>query len=208
MMKVALDHLLWAAPDLDAGSALFERITGIAPVIGGTHPGFGTRNALTSLSDDEYLEIIAPDPIQDLAGTTGAIIAEMARPQMLTFALRITDLEAVGQAARDAGVAVEGPINMSRATPEGGRLDWRVLRLADDRWPGQLPFFIDWKDTPHPARTTSGGCRLDDIYALTPDPQALRRVYSAIGCDVPVLAGAVNGFVATLTGPNGKVVLT
>lgn len=207
-MKVALDHLLWAAPDLDAGSVLFEQITGIAPVIGGAHPGFGTRNALTSLSDDEYLEIISPDPAQDLAGTRGAIIAEMIRPQMLTFALRSADLEAVAQGARDAGLTVEGPIAMSRATPEGGRLEWRVLRLADDRWPGRLPFFIDWKDTPHPALTTPGGCRLDDLYTLTPDPQALRRVYDAIGCDVPVLAGAVNGVVATLTGPSGKVVLT
>jgi len=207
-MEIALDHLLWAAPDLDAGCALFDQITGTAPVMGGVHPGFGTRNALTSLSGDEYLEIIAPDPAQDLTGTRGGLIAEMTRPQMLTFALRADDLEAVARRARDAGVAVEGPINMSRATPEGGRLEWRVLRLADDRWPGRLPFFIDWKDAPHPARTTPGGCRLDDFYELAPDPQALSRVYKAVGCDVPVYAGAVTGVVATLYGPNGKVVLT
>ncbi len=207
-MKVELDHLLWAAPDLDAGNALFEQISGVAPVIGGAHPGFGTRNALTSLSDAEYLEIISPDPTQDLAGTRGALIAAMTQPQMLTFALRAADLEAVAQRAQDAGLATEGPIDMSRATPEGVLLEWRVLRLADDRWPGRLPFFIDWKDAPHPARTTPGGCRLDDIYALSPDRLALRRVYDAIGCDVPVHAGATNGFVATLTGPNGKVVLT
>ncbi len=207
-MKTVLDHLLWAAPDLDSGNALFEQITGISPVIGGTHPGFGTRNALTSLSDDEYLEIIAPDPSQELAGTRGALIAEMTRPQMLTFALRAADLKAVAKGARDAGVTVEDPIDMSRATPEGRRLEWRVMRLADDRWPGRLPFFIDWKDTPHPAQTTSGGCKLDDMYTLTPDPQALSRVYDAIGCDVPVLAGAANGVVATLIGMNGKVVLT
>lgn len=207
-MEIALDHLLWAAPDLDAGSALFEQITGVAPVAGGAHPGFGTRNALTSLSGDEYLEIISPDPTQDLVGTRGALIAEMTRPQMLTFALRAGDLEVVARRAKAAGVAVEGPIDMSRATPEGGRLEWRVLRLADDRWPGRLPFFIDWKDAPHPAQTTPGGCRLDELYALAPDAQALRRVYDAIGCDVPVFAGAVTGVVATLTGPNGKFVLT
>ncbi len=207
-MKVELDHLLWAAPDLDAGNALFEQISGVAPVIGGAHPGFGTRNALTSLSDSEYLEVIAPDPAQDLAGTRGTLIAAMTRPQMLTFALRTADLEAVAQRALDAGLATEGPIDMSRATPEGGLLKWRVLRLADDRWPGRLPFFIDWKDAPHPARTTPGGCRLDNIYALSPDPQALHSVYDAIGCDVPVYAGVVNGLVATLIGPNGEVVLT
>lgn len=207
-MKIELDHLLWVAPDLDAGTALFKQISGVAPVIGGSHPGFGTRNALTSLSDGEYLEVISHDPAQDLAGTRGALIAAMTQPQMLTFALRTADLGEVAQRARDAGLATEGPIDMSRATPEGGLLQWRVLRLADERWPGRLPFFIDWKDTPHPAQTTPGGCRLDDIYALSPDPQVLRCVYEAIGCDVPVYAGAVNGLLATLTGPNGKFVLT
>lgn len=184
------------------------KISGVAPVIGGSHPGFGTRNASTSLLDGEYLEVIAPDSAQDLAGTRGALIAAMTRPQMLTFALRTGDLEAVAQRALDAGLATEGPIDMSRATPEGGLLKWRVLRLADDRWPGRLPFFIDWKDAPNPVRTTPGDCRLGDIYALSPDPQALRYVYDAIGCDVPVYAGAVNCLVATLIGPNGKVVLT
>ena len=207
-MQVELDHLLWAVPDLDAGNALFERITGIAPVVGGAHPGFGTRNSLSSLSGTEYLEVIAPDPAQELTGTRGALIALMTQPQMLTFALRTSDLDAVAHCARDAGLATEGPIDMSRAMPKRGFLKWQVLRLVDDRWPGRLPFFIDWKDTPHPSRTTPGGCRLDDICALSPDPKPLRSIYDAIGCDMPVYAGAVNGFVATLTGPNGTVVLT
>lgn len=84
----------------------------------------------------------------------------------------------------------------------------RVLRLVDDRWPGRLPFFIDWKNTPHPALTTPGAYRLEDLYTLTLDPQALRCVNDATGCDVPVLAVAVNGDVARLTGPNGRVELT
>ena len=111
-MKIELDHLLWAAPDLDAGTALFKQISGVAPVIGGSQPGFGTRNALTSPSDGEYLEVISPDPAQDLAGTRGALIAAMTQHQMLTFALRTAYLGEVAQRARDAGLATEGPIDM------------------------------------------------------------------------------------------------
>ena len=207
-MSVTLDHVLWAVPDLDAGRALFERLTGVQPAVGGAHPGFGTRNALSGLSDTTYLEIIAPDPAQDLTGTMGAGIAALPAPQMLTFCLACDDLEAVAAKASAAGVTVEDPIPMSRKTPQGVQLSWRIMRLADDRWPGRLPFFIDWQGSPHPAGTTPGVTRLTQLTALDADPVGVGAVYAAIGCNVPVHGGAVTGFVATYETPNGTVILT
>lgn len=207
-MVIALDHILWAVPDLDAGSALYEKITGVTPIVGGSHPGFGTRNALSGLSPTTYVEVIAPDPAQDLAGTMGEGIAALPHPKMLTFALACDDLGAVATSAKAAGITVEDPIAMSRTTPQGVRLDWSIMRIADARWPGRLPFFIDWQGSPHPAGTTPGGATLESFVALDPDPAALAAVYDAIGCPIPVQAGASTGFVGTFATPKGTVVLT
>src|SRR4029079_19627117 len=48
-VPATLDHLLWAAPDLnDAVEQLFER-SGVRAIPGGQHPDLGTHNALARL---------------------------------------------------------------------------------------------------------------------------------------------------------------
>jgi hypothetical protein len=197
-----LDHLMYAVPDLDVGMREIFELTGVAPVLGGSHPGIGTRNALLSFGDDQYLEIIAPDPQQDLPGTTGEILANNPNSGTRAWAVAADDLLAVRQAAEAVNVASRDIIDMARTTPEGIDLAWQLLFLNNARW----PFFIDWQESPHPSVNAPLGCRLVEFLITTPDPEVYRQLMGRLGVEVAVEAGDL-GFFATLQTPNGRVQL-
>ena len=163
-----IDHIVVAAADLETAKLEFFDMTGVMPVDGGPHPGGGTRNALVAFSSDCYLEIIAPDPQQDLKGTNGERFAALAKTELLHWAVRSSDLEAL---SNQIATALEqahsqpsgdspnrppirpGPIyNMARDTPTGERLAWRLMGVQKHNLGGLIPFFIDWQDTPHPTQ--------------------------------------------------------
>src|SRR5262252_5317822 len=87
-----LDHILLGCSDLNRGIAFLEQHLGVKAMFGGVHPGRGTQNALLSLGERHYLEIIAPDPKQ--AGTTGPQssverlrLRELKEPRLVTWAV-------------------------------------------------------------------------------------------------------------------------
>jgi Glyoxalase-like domain len=61
-MACELDHPVITAPTLTAGTAWVESTLGVTPQPGGKHQRMATHNALLSLGDSTYLEVIAPDP--------------------------------------------------------------------------------------------------------------------------------------------------
>ena len=196
------DHLMYAVPDLESGMQQIFDLTGVAPVVGGSHPGVGTRNALLSFGEGQYLEIIAPDPQQDLAGTTGEMLAQHPESGIRAWAVSTADLMAVRQTAVAMQVASRDIINMARTTPDGIELAWQLLFLNDAQW----PFFIDWQESPHPSAAAPMGCSLVEFVVSTPVPEEYRALMQALHIDVEVVAGAA-GFVATLQTPKGLITL-
>jgi hypothetical protein len=203
---IDLDHLLWAAPDLDDGLSAVAGLTGVRPAAGGSHPGFGTRNGLLSLGST-YLEIIAPDPTQDLAGNRGGRIAALPGPGLLTFAVRTPDLAGFAAAGQRAGLTVGEPRAMSRTRPDGLHLAWTVQHAESAAYPDLIPFAIDWQGCPHPAGTTPKGCTLLDFAVLHPEPEPLAALYAALGVQVAVKRALRPGMTATLATPRGTVLL-
>src|SRR6266851_3069222 len=103
-----LDHILLGCNDLDRGIELVEQNVGVRPAIGGVHPGRGTRNALLSLGERRYLEIIAPDPAQQKI-VHFPQIREMREPRLIGWAVHPPDISAVAKQLRENKVEFTGP---------------------------------------------------------------------------------------------------
>jgi hypothetical protein len=206
-MKAFIDHLMWGAADLAEGMAEAERLFGHAPVPGGAHPGLGTRNALLGLADGRYLEIIAPDPAQPLAGTLGAALADLAHPALITWALRTSDLAAITRTLSHAGMQPRGPRRTTRATPDGVTLEWDLLFAGGHEHGALFPFFIDWRDSPHPADGMPVAGSLEAITLESPHAAELRRLLGHLDVPVAVKQSDEPALKATLTCDHAEVVL-
>ena len=207
-----LDHILLGCNDLDAGIAFVEERTGVRAAYGGVHPGRGTRNALLSLGDRHYLEVIAPDPKQDSAASYAAhqlaTIKQLTSPRPIGWAVHPPDVESLAKTLHERGVATQGPWPGSRARPDGRVLNWKSLNLSDDRQ-GLLPFFIEWnKDSIHPSEDAPKGCRLEHFAVAGPDVGDLQNTFRLLGIEVSIERADKPQLRACIAGPKGKLNVT
>jgi hypothetical protein len=202
-----LDHIILGCNDLDKGIEFVHDGTGVLPAMGGVHPGRGTRNALLSLGERRYLEIIAPDPAQ-----TEIVhflqIRSMTDPRLIGWAAHPLDITALAKQLRENKVEFTGPSDGSRKRPDGHVLNWKTINLADDRH-GLLPFFIEWSaDSVHPSKDATAKCALDYFEILSADPQELVATLKRIGIDFPVQRSDKTRLQALISGPKGDLKLT
>jgi len=202
-----LDHILLGCSDLDRGIELVEQNLGVRAAIGGVHSGRGTRNALLSLGERRYLEIIAPDPAQHEI-VRFPQIRQMTDPRLLGWAVHPPDIAAVAKQLRENQIAFAGPDDGSRKRPDGRVLTWKTLNLADDR-NGLLPFFIEWSaDSVHPSKDAPAGCRLEYFEILSVEPEELSVIFKRIGLDFPVQRSDKARLRALISGPKGDLGLS
>jgi hypothetical protein len=202
-----LDHVLLGCDDLDRGIDFVFEATGVRAAFGGVHPGRGTRNALLSLGERRYLEVIAPDP-QQPGGSGRFALYSLSKPRLVNWAAHTDDLGGLAARLSAAGTAFSGPTAGSRIRPDGKTLDWKTLKLEDDQH-GLLPFFIQWgADTVHPSVDAPGGCRLASFAIRTPQPDPLAKSLRVLGLEVALERSEKAQLTATLVGPRGRLHLT
>jgi hypothetical protein len=206
-----MDHLLLGAADLDQGLALVKEKTGLDPIIGGSHPGVGTRNALLALGDRQYLEIIAPDPAQPVFAYQ-IELRQSREPRLITWAATAKNIIETAQRARDAGLEVIGPSDGSRKKPNGDMLRWKTLGIRNDLTISGIalvPFFIEWGEgIQHPSQAAPTGCRIESLDFVHPEPAQVADMLWRLGITAEVEPGQEARLTATLWTPEGKWVLT
>ena len=204
-----IDHLVYATKDVDATVHDLARRLGVEASAGGRHLGYGTRNALLSLGDGCYLEIIGPDSGQP-APIRGYWygIDNIERPRLVTWTAQVEHIERVAAHAHATGYKPGDVHKVFRETPDGHQLSWR-LTMPPGAGDGLVPNLIEWDEgCPHPSETAPGGITLPERRGYHPLPASITPMLRALQVDLDVQIGAQPRLVAVLETPYGPVELS
>lgn len=174
------DHLVFAAPDLDAGAAWLEQQLGVTLAAGGKHARMGTHNRLLGLGENFYLELIAIDREAPPPGRPRWFALDRLpaqdRPRLIHWVARSRDI---------SGDAAASSEDLGEILPmERGDYRWRISVPADGRLPGDglVPTLIQWDVPFHPAqRLPDAGCRLMKLEGFHPQPARIRTALASLG---------------------------
>lgn len=202
---VQIDHLILGIGDLERGVAEFEAKTGVRPAFGGAHPGRGTHNAVASLGNGTYIEILAPNPADAKSDAWIKGLEAYATLTPVGWALGATDLAAVKKQAEAGGVTTTQVMPGSRVLPDGSKLEWMTVAVVEPAhdW---APFFIQWGNPAlQPASTAPQGCTLTSVAIADPNPEPLRTLFGAVGFDLSPTHADTGAMRIELSCPKGAV---
>ena len=137
-----VDHVIYGVRDADAAAERLLEEHGLASVLGGRHPAWGTENRIVPLGD-AYLELMT---IFDrrIADTTplGRFVAErIARGD--GFLGWIVAGDAFDDRVRALGLDAQ---RFTRKRPDGSELSWRLAGLDTMVAEPPLPGLLSWDD--------------------------------------------------------------
>jgi hypothetical protein len=206
LLPMRIDHLVWYSADLAEGEQTFVNRMDCQPAYGGVHPGEGTRNALLSLSDCTYVEILGRDPAQPDSNVDPEIRALMGQG-LYHWAISAVDLIELRQRVIAADLDSSGLVTDGRTLPNGNWLGWKLFGIRNHGFGALVPFFIDWMDSGHPARMAPRGGSLLKLDVFSPEPEKLGDIYRILGLDIPVTRASVPALSAIVESSSGRHVL-
>lgn len=203
----AVDHIILAHPDLEAGIAYVFEKTGVRAVLSGVHPGRGTRNALAALGGRRYLEVIGLDPAQSVTNEMVSGLKTLTKPMLIGWAMGSDDLVKLRSGAEHAKLQPSEISPGSRVTPSGATLEWETVNLGV-QVDGLMPFAIRWKNPDvHPSTTSPSGLKLTAIWFEHPEPSKLKDALAALGLSARIDKAASPRIRVTVSCAKGDIEL-
>jgi Glyoxalase-like domain len=204
MMRI--DHLVWYCADSVEGENSFAERMDCRPVYGGVHPGEGTRNSLVSLADSTYVEILGRDPAQAVSSLDPEL-QKLTGAGLYHWAAGGIDLATLRARVISAGLDGSNLVTGGRTLPNGSWLGWKLFGITNHGFGALVPFFIDWMESEHPAKSAPRGGSLVKLEAQSPEPERLRDIYQLLGFDIAVARATAPGLSVTVTSRSGLHVL-
>lgn len=158
-----LDHVSYAVLNNELADTV-QRLgadLGASFIDGGKHPRFGTRNFILPLSNNVYIEVVAP--LEHPAAESvpfGQAVRRRAESGggWLSWVLAVDDLAPLEEKfGRSAGSG-------QRVRPDGVELRWDQIGVMDLLDDPQLPFFIKWNsESAHPSTAANNQISVSQI---------------------------------------------
>ncbi|PWC12597.1 VOC family protein [Brenneria corticis] len=171
MAKLLWDHVVHYVNHLDEAIARFNE-NGLVAFPGGSHPGWGTHNALSyfGLTYIEFLGIRDADELS-AAADKQLLCRELKhylpQEQILShLALRTDNIEAIADRLRHEGLQLSPILAGKRHDAGGNLIEWKMFTIDGDFQGLAYPFVLQWGnddeqrlrqlrergiDRPHPA---------------------------------------------------------
>ena len=197
-----LDHVILFINDLEKGMQQFEDMTGVKPVYGGVHPNSFTQNALVSLGDNTYLEIMAP---RDGADSIPDWVNDIGELYPIGWAISTKDINSTQNVLSLHNVRFSKASEGSRKTPNGNTLKWSSFGIQNNIT-RHLPFFLKWNESSiHPSISSPKGCSLKSL-KLYSNNESLKSFLKEMDIPCEVIESNRDSIILTINSPKGEIV--
>jgi len=144
----AIDHLILGTGDLDKALEAFESMTGAKPVMVVSLNGVGTKSARIAFEECAFLEIIGPDPKQDIETTLKKSLEALpADGTMTPFHYAVRSKSTIASKAWESHDLKADMVSM--VAQDRGQLWKWDMNLFNST--GLVPYFVDWGEMHHAA---------------------------------------------------------
>ncbi len=201
-----IDHLVYCVHHLEEGINFFKDQYGMQAVVGGRHLNEGTKNAIISLANQCYIEILAVDEEHTKHTNDRWMgIDLLTNPKLTRWAIKSTNLEADKQALvhyNDQLGKIESGL---RQRPDLSNLTWQLTKPLSYPEVEVVPFLVDWSGSDsYPTDGLPIQGSLLEVTVGCDNPDKISTCLDALNIEIPIIKSKKSYIKIVIDGPTGK----